>query len=203
MDEVSCLFDAFVTNDTSIATASLSITTESQASVQIASNMPPLILAPPLLNLTLNNLVTYQFNVTDEDDFSVSHLLFPLLSFQQVALSNSSLTQFRLQMSLMDIPESLNVTIIANDSLGVSIRSVTVVVCHCENGGYCTPDVPAVGVSGFSRSSCQCPLSYEGLYCSSPVTDMCLQSVCLTEACPAGTIEDTNTAKCEGTLSIN
>lgn len=91
-------------------------------------------------------------------------------------------------------------TIIANDSIGVSLVSVVVYVCGCENGGYCS-DTPSatdsVGDSGYIRSSCQCPLGYEGVYCSDLVTDPCLQSVCEVESCPSGT-EKNEFSKCVG-----
>ena len=197
----ACLFDATITNDTSIGTGSLLVTNEAEEAVIVGNNIPPLIQTPLLLLLSLDNLTTLQFNVTDEDTFSVSYSLSPLSVFSEVRLHlNPTLSLYQLDLRLIEIPDSMNVTIIANDSIGVSLVSVVVYVCGCENGGYCS-DTPSatdsVGDSGYIRSSCQCPLGYEGVYCSDPVTDPCLQSVCEVESCPSGT-EKNEFSKCVG-----
>ena len=180
------------------------ISVDTQETVAEGSNIPPLILTPPSLFLSLDNLTTFEFNVTDEDPFSVSVSLSPLSAFSDVALDNVSASQQRLQLILTQIPVSMNVTIIANDSVGASVVSVYVVVCHCDNGGYCSELVPgtALGESGYIRSSCQCPLMYEGTYCSDAVADPCLQTACSTEACPSGTEKNDVSLKCEGNFSV-
>ena len=195
-----CLFDAAVTNDTSIAAGSLLVTNEAEEAVIVGNSVPPLIQSPLLLLLSLDNLTTLEFNVTDEDTFSVSYSLYPLSVFSHVQLHNLTLSLYQLHVRLIEIPDSMNVTIIANDSIGVSLVSVTVFVCGCDNGGYCSDSPSAtdsVGDSGYIRSSCQCPVGYEGVYCSDAVTDPCLQSVCEIESCPSGTVKDFS--RCVGT----
>ena len=196
----ACLFDAAVTNDTSIAAGSLLVTNEAEEVETVGNNVPPLIQTPLILLLSLDNLTTLEFNVTDEDTFSVSYSLSPLSVFSQVQLHSLTLSLYQLELMLIEIPDSMSVTIIANDSIAVSVVSVVVFVCGCENGGYCS-DTPSatdgVGDSGYIRLSCQCPLGYEGVYCSDLVTDPCLQSVCGVESCPSGT-EKNEFSKCEG-----
>ena len=195
----ACLFDAVVTNDTSIAMGTVFISVDTQETVAEGNNIPPLILTPPSLYLSLDNLTTFEFNVTDEDPFSVSVSLSPQSAFTDVTLHNVTANQHQLQVRLTVIPDSMNVTIVANDSVGASVVSVYVVVCHCDNGGYCSEVVPGtpLGESGYVRSSCQCPLLYEGMYCSDAVEDPCLQTACEAETCPPGTFKN-NLSKCEG-----
>ena len=197
--DAACLFDAVVTNDTSIAMGTVFISVDTQEMVAEGNNIPPLILTPPSMLLSLDNLTTFEFNVTDGDPFSVNVALSPQFAFTDITLENVTVSQYRLQLRLTDIPVSMNVTIIANDSVGASVVSVYVVVCHCDNGGYCSEVVPgtALGESGYIRSSCQCPLMYEGMYCSDAVADPCLQTACEAEICPFGTFKN-NLSKCEG-----
>ncbi|KAI6645950.1 Mucin-like protein [Oopsacas minuta] len=195
-----CLFDAVVTNDTSVAMGTIFISEESEETVRVGNNIPPLIQTPLLLFLSLDNLTTFEFNVTDEDEFSVNYALSPQSVFTDILLHNLTQSVFELQLRLIHIPDSMNMTIIANDSIGVSLVSVYVVVCHCENGGYCSDNpsgTDSVGDSGYIRSSCQCPLGYEGVYCSDIILDPCLQSVCEVETCPAGTEKNDNSLRCE------
>ena len=104
-----CLFDAAVTNDTSIAAGSLLVTNEAEEVETVGNNVPPLIQTHLLLLLSLDNLTTLEFNVTDEDTFSVSYSLSPLSVFSQVQLHSLTLSLYQLPLRLIETPDIMKI----------------------------------------------------------------------------------------------
>ncbi|XP_064385443.1 uncharacterized protein LOC135334236 isoform X4 [Halichondria panicea] len=180
-DSVQCIFDASQTGDISIGLETMIINVANVDYRQEAINTPPLIAGPSVLVITLGQEAELVFSVTDDNNnLSVSLIGgLPINSTLTVSPMNGfSEVTFR-----WTITEIVDVSLLfeaRDERNAVSVLSVQVQICACDNGGDCTVDGLRSTVGSTLVLNCDCPEAYDGRFCADD-SDGCTGVICFEE----------------------
>ena len=120
------------------------------------ANNPPLIQGPDTFLATVGELSEYTFNVTDDDNFTLS-VAMAGVSTELIDTMVNGVFIFRITLPAADSGFTLDIT--ATDDEGASsLFSPQVQICACLNGGNCTIDGILNPTADPLLLRCICPL---------------------------------------------
>ncbi|XP_033095614.1 mucin-like protein [Anneissia japonica] len=173
----SCSYDILVTNNEELAKSTKATNSNNKDAAEKLANFPPIFNdVPQQLNVTVNQLFSYNISAEDEEEGNVYYSLLTDSNDPYINESTGLFTWTPVDTSMTQIA-----FVASDENSATTTHQPNVFICDCKNEGKCIFDKPRpesnVAVDKFAIVECDCTPGYTGSDCRTDY-DACEDNVC-------------------------